>query len=191
MKHNEHEAARCRRHVRVMENSFNNQGYVIGNIESGITVTGVPSMGLCTKDDGLSNDFWVSGFEKQSAEKILKKYPNEGFSIHHKIDWYLKMAKYLETLPEESEGRDPKCVTFEASDLKAIPQEKSVLETLYETCTRQKEMLDKILHMSEDNSGREGCIYGDTDMDSVSVVFGYNLALNDIKDMVRKELKLD
>ncbi len=35
-------------------------------------------------------------------------------------------------------------------------------------------------------SGREGCTYGDTDYDSMSVVYGYNMALEHLEDKIVK-----
>lgn len=43
--------------------------------------------------------------------------------------------------------------------------------------------LDKIKHMSHDN-GRAGCTYGDTDYDSLSVCYGYNLALENVQSII-------
>lgn len=48
----------------------------------------------------------------------------------------------------------------------------------------KQKVIDRILNMSED-SGRSGCTYGDTDFDSLSVVYGYNMALNEIKDILK------
>lgn len=39
-----------------------------------------------------------------------------------------------------------------------------------------------VAHLEE--QGRVGCTYGDTDMDSVAVCYGYNLALANIKDAI-------
>lgn len=44
--------------------------------------------------------------------------------------------------------------------------------------------LERILNMSED-VGREGCSYGDTEFDSLSAAYGYNLALNQIKSIIQ------
>jgi len=47
----------------------------------------------------------------------------------------------------------------------------------------KKEILYKLNRMFDD-SGRAGCYYGDTDYDSLPVVYGYNLAIADaIKDI--------
>lgn len=53
------------------------------------------------------------------------------------------------------------------------------------------EMLEKltsILHMSEDQ-GVEGCTWGDTDMSSTDVVYGYNLALEHVKQGLEELIK--
>lgn len=47
-----------------------------------------------------------------------------------------------------------------------------------------RQTVNKILNIKPDDSGRAGCTYGDTDYDSLSVVFGYNLALEDIQRML-------
>lgn len=50
------------------------------------------------------------------------------------------------------------------------------------------EALERIMHMSED-SGREGCTWGDTDYDSFSFVEGYNSCLNEIKSSIKPLIK--
>lgn len=47
------------------------------------------------------------------------------------------------------------------------------------------EALQRITNMSNE-SGRKGCTYGDTDYDSESVVFGYNLCLEYITEDIQK-----
>lgn len=42
--------------------------------------------------------------------------------------------------------------------------------------------LNNIANMTQ-STGRVGCTYGDTDFDSLSVVYGYNNALDDAKDI--------
>lgn len=49
------------------------------------------------------------------------------------------------------------------------------------------EALERINSMRED-TGRPGCTYNDTDFDSQSVVYGYNIALNEIKDKIHSAL---
>ena len=49
------------------------------------------------------------------------------------------------------------------------------------------EALDKFSTMSED-TGRSGCNYGDTDYDSLSVVYGYNLAVEQIRNEAKQAL---
>lgn len=48
--------------------------------------------------------------------------------------------------------------------------------------------LDLIANMEEDR-GRSGCTYGDTEYDSESAVYGYNQCLENIKNIVNKALK--
>ena len=48
---------------------------------------------------------------------------------------------------------------------------------------------EHILNISEDR-GVSGCTYGDTDFDSLTVVYGYNLALEHVKSISEKALKL-
>lgn len=48
--------------------------------------------------------------------------------------------------------------------------------------------LQKINNTSED-SGKEGCTYGDTDYDSLSVVYGYNTAISQFKEIAKEALK--
>jgi hypothetical protein len=42
-----------------------------------------------------------------------------------------------------------------------------------------QKLVDHLLLMKDD-SGREGCTYGDTDYDSMSVVYGYNQAIDNV-----------
>ena len=42
----------------------------------------------------------------------------------------------------------------------------------------------RVLDSSFDESGRAGCNYGDTEYDSLSVVYGYNLALAYVKEEI-------
>lgn len=49
------------------------------------------------------------------------------------------------------------------------------------------EALNKITNLSEDK-GREGCTYSDTDYDSMSTVYGYNLALAYSKEIAEKAI---
>lgn len=44
---------------------------------------------------------------------------------------------------------------------------------------KEKEWISRISEMKDD-SGREGCTYGDTHYDSLSAVYGYNLAIDNI-----------
>lgn len=46
------------------------------------------------------------------------------------------------------------------------------------------EALERIMYMSED-SGQEGCTWGDTDYDSISFVEGYKSCLNEIKSSIK------
>lgn len=86
---------RCKAYITEMTNSLNDQGYVIGNIETGVTVQGKPSLQHCTEDEGLGKEFFVSGFTNEKAEEIIKKYPDENFEVFHKIEWYKKRMKHL------------------------------------------------------------------------------------------------
>lgn len=45
-------------------------------------------------------------------------------------------------------------------------------------------LLERISRMKDD-SGREGCTYGDTDFDSMSVVYGYNLAIENVIETIK------
>lgn len=49
----------------------------------------------------------------------------------------------------------------------------------------QSDVIDHISRMKDD-SGREGCIYGDTEHDSLSVVYGYNLAIEHVIDKLNQ-----
>jgi hypothetical protein len=46
-------------------------------------------------------------------------------------------------------------------------------------------VVERISRMKDD-SGREGCTYGDTDYDSMTVVYGYNMAIDNIIDTIDK-----
>lgn len=50
-----------------------------------------------------------------------------------------------------------------------------------------QELIEGILSMSED-TGREGCFYGDTEFDSLSAAHGYNTCLNQIQNKIREKL---
>lgn len=62
-----------------------------------------------------------------------------------------------------------------------LKQPNNQVDALIETIKRMK-----------DNSGREGCTYGDTKYDSLSVVYGYNEAIDDIVKTIQdlKQIKL-
>jgi hypothetical protein len=90
-----HDIIRCKAYIVEMGMSSNNQGYVIGNVETGVTVKGKLSIYLCTEDEGLREDFFVSGFTKERAEEIIKKYTHNGLSVFYKIDWYKKRMAHL------------------------------------------------------------------------------------------------
>ncbi|AGO47723.1 hypothetical protein Phi4:1_gp189 [Cellulophaga phage phi4:1] len=45
--------------------------------------------------------------------------------------------------------------------------------------------IDRISRMKDD-SGRQGCTYGDTEFDSLSVVYGYNRAIDDVIETIKK-----
>jgi hypothetical protein len=47
------------------------------------------------------------------------------------------------------------------------------------------DVVERVSRMKDD-SGREGCTYGDTDYDSMTVVYGYNLAIDDVTDTLSK-----
>lgn len=47
------------------------------------------------------------------------------------------------------------------------------------------DVVERVSRMKDD-SGREGCTYGDTDYDSMTVVYGYNLAIEDVTDTLSK-----
>lgn len=48
--------------------------------------------------------------------------------------------------------------------------------------------LSSILNISED-IGREGCTYGDTEHDSLSAAYGFNVCLEYVKNIAYKSLK--
>ena len=58
-----------------------------------------------------------------------------------------------------------------------------ILSTEYSRLTGD-EVNGMILRMKDD-SGREGCTYGDTDYDSMSVVYGYNFAIENVAKKLR------
>ena len=41
-------------------------------------------------------------------------------------------------------------------------------------------------HLPSEDSGRAGCYYGDTEYDSLTVVYGYNLALQHVREQLEK-----
>lgn len=53
-----------------------------------------------------------------------------------------------------------------------------------------EELLDRYIKSIDVmmDEGKEGCTYNDTEMSSIDVVYGYNLALSHVKDMMLKEL---
>lgn len=55
---------------------------------------------------------------------------------------------------------------------------------------KMKEVIEKI-ELMQDNSGREGCTYGDTHYDSLSAVYGYNQGLQNaiklLSDLTKTE----
>ena len=51
-----------------------------------------------------------------------------------------------------------------------------------------KNVLESIMNMSHDE-GRSGCTYGDTEMSSTDVCYGYNTALDNIKNFISKKIK--
>jgi hypothetical protein len=52
-----------------------------------------------------------------------------------------------------------------------------------------KKALEKIQNYPEDDSGRAGCRWGDTDYDSLSVQYGYNSALENVREIAQESLK--
>lgn len=54
----------------------------------------------------------------------------------------------------------------------------------YQKCEEQKQ--NSIDRIPSYNQGRSGCTYGDTEYDSESVVFGYNMALDHCKENISK-----
>ena len=64
-------------------------------------------------------------------------------------------------------------VSFASSTAEATALKERVLEL--------EDKLKSILYMSE-NRGVDGCTWGDTDMSSTDVVYGYNLALSYAKE---------
>lgn len=52
---------------------------------------------------------------------------------------------------------------------------------------RVNEILENLdLSIRYDDTGREGCTWGDTDFDSKSVEFGYNNAIEVVKELILK-----
>lgn len=67
----------------------------------------------------------------------------------------------------------------------SIPREQHLANGfLVQAAPDMIELLQQIQCMPED-MGREGCTYGDTTQDSLSVAYGYNLALQQIQDMIK------
>ena len=56
--------------------------------------------------------------------------------------------------------------------------------------TAQERYYKAMEHISnmKDDSGREGCTYGDTDHDSISAVYGYNLAIEHVVEWLKSGL---
>ncbi len=48
------------------------------------------------------------------------------------------------------------------------------------------DVVERVSLMKDNHSGREECSYGDTDYDSMTVVYGYNLAIDNVTDMLNK-----
>lgn len=46
-------------------------------------------------------------------------------------------------------------------------------------------------NLPSEDTGRAGCTYNDTEYDSLSVVYGYNLALQHVKENISKISKTD
>jgi len=62
------------------------------------------------------------------------------------------------------------------------------LEVALKTAISITDIIDQISIMKDD-SGREGCTYGDTDYDSMSAVYGYNLAIDHITETLTSKIK--
>ena len=64
------------------------------------------------------------------------------------------------------------------------------LMQVWRECEQRNEtkgFLETMLYMSEER-GVEGCYWGDTDRSSTDVAFGYNMALQDVKDRITNYL---
>lgn len=80
------------------------------------------------------------------------------------------------------------------TNMVGIMDKKTVAENLQTLLNQQKpvknnvvlsDVVERVSRMKDD-SGREGCTYGDTDYDSMTVVYGYNLAIDDVTDTLGK-----
>jgi len=64
----------------------------------------------------------------------------------------------------------------------------AAITTYHQHQVNSVDLADAVERVSrmKDDSGREGCTYGDTDYDSMSAVYGYNLAIEDVTDTLSK-----
>jgi len=92
--------------------------------------------------------------------------------------------KYIGMIP-----RDLNCDNWSELNLKFADEIMS-LDEIADSIQIKKDnekllkIIDSLKNMSED-SGREGCNYGDTEYDSLSAVYGYNLCLSNVKEMIK------
>lgn len=107
---------------------------------------------------------------KGSTEKWYHQKCSEGIEI---VSGNRAVARLPIGLHESKEIKEEV-----AANAVAIIHAPQLYETVY-----------KIMDMSMDDSGREGCTYGDTAFDSQSVVYGYNLAIDHIQDILQKIMK--
>ena len=89
------------------------------------------------------------------------------------------ISQFIETIHRIKDDK----LEYEITINEAIEQQGKAIENFR---NQVKELYTKRISQMKDDSGVQGCTYGDTDYDSISVVYGYNLAIEDVIETVKK-----
>lgn len=84
--------------------------------------------------------------------------------------------------------KDLKFTVWENKTLKDITISQIMTDFAASEIERLMPCEDEIEAM-KDNTGMEGCTYEDTDFDSQSVVYGYNMAVDYVKEWIINHIK--
>lgn len=136
-----------------------------------------------TSEEKITPESIAEKIFDEAVENIRDKRNHYGLSPSLKNDW----ANYIEQLEDQHNKEIEELKRLYSLKPANLIQAEEVSKIIIDQF--QKELKEIRDSLRIDDSGREGCTYGDTDYDSLSAVYGYNLAISELIKILNKHIK--